>query len=117
MIDPVINPAKHKHIEISESNGRFHLLVLISCASGKLWSVFGFITISLIPLLVGSNINKIGMQMNSIPASNDLCLLLITFANNLDPNQARQSLFHYIKMQKKICTSSCHDKLKVYLKK
>ena len=29
---------------------------------------------------------------NSFPASGDFCHLLITFANNLDPDQARQNV-------------------------
>ena len=30
--------------------------------------------------------------LNSFPASDDFCHLLITFANNLDPDQARQNV-------------------------
>ena len=30
------------------------------------------------------------MYINSFPASGDFCRLLITFANSLDPDQARQ---------------------------
>ena len=74
MIDPVINPAMHKHIEISESNGRFHLLVLISCASGKLWFVFGFITISLIPLLVRASIKLVrGLTLSLLVTTYVVC--------------------------------------------
>ena len=29
---------------------------------------------------------------NSLPVSHDICHLLITFANNLDPDQARQNV-------------------------
>ena len=32
------------------------------------------------------------MWINSFPASSDLCRLLITFANSLDPDQARQNV-------------------------
>ena len=31
-------------------------------------------------------------SVNTSPASGDLCLLLITFANSLDPDQARQNV-------------------------
>ena len=33
-----------------------------------------------------------GSTLNSFPASGDLCCLLITFANSLDPDQARQNV-------------------------
>ena len=33
-------------------------------------------------------------SVNSFPASGDFCCLLITFANSLDPDQARQKVGH-----------------------
>ena len=32
--------------------------------------------------------------LNSLPARGDFCCLLITFANSLDPDQARQNAGH-----------------------
>ena len=33
-----------------------------------------------------------GVKLNSFPARGDFCRLLITFANSLDPDQARQNV-------------------------
>ena len=35
---------------------------------------------------------SITIHINSFPASGDFCRLLITFANSLDPDQARQNV-------------------------
>ena len=34
---------------------------------------------------------QVDMRFNSFPASGDFCPLLITFANNLDPEHAREN--------------------------
>ena len=34
--------------------------------------------------------HQVVLPFNSLPASGDFCCLLITFANSLDPDQARQ---------------------------
>ena len=40
--------------------------------------------------------NKEKESFNSLPASGDFCRLLITFANSLDPEQARLNVGHIL---------------------
>ena len=48
---------------------------------------------TLAKFLPGSSIKKLFcIYFNSLPASGDFCHLLITFANSLDPDQARQNV-------------------------
>ena len=43
-------------------------------------------------VIILTNYLKISSVFNSLPTSGDFCHLLITFANSLDPDQARQNV-------------------------
>ena len=48
------------------------------------------------PALLGARYNDINSYLNSFPTGDDFCRLPTTFANSLDPDQARQTIWPHL---------------------